>query len=270
MKAILDIIADIFVDNGFVMAFLIVGIISMFSNFVSAKITKGRIHNSAIAIFLGLILAYIGGRIAMAYGVERGWIADVSAAKKGLANLPVFAGLGVLGGSSLRDFAIVSTAFGAKMSEIKKCGLVGVVSLIIGVVFTFFVGALIAFAFGYKDAVSISTIAAGTVTFVVGPVTGEALGAEATVITLSIAAGVVKSIAVMILTPIVAKKIGLNSPRSAMIFGGLMGTTSGTSAGLAATDPSLVPYGAMTATFYTGLGCLLCPSVLHSIITLIF
>ena len=28
-------------------------------------------------------------------------------------------------------------------------------------------------------------------------------------------------------------------------------------AGLAATDPKLVPYGAMTATFYTGLGCLL-------------
>ena len=191
MKAILDIITDIFVSNGFVMAFLIVGIIAMFSNFVSSKITKGRIHNSAIAIFLGLILAYVGGRIAMEYGVDKGWIADVSAAKKGLANIPVFAGLGILGGSSLRDFSIVSTAFCAKMSEIKKCVLVGVIALLIGVVVTFIVGALIAFAFGYTDAVSVSTIAAGTVTFVVGPVTGEALGAEATVITLSIAAGVV-------------------------------------------------------------------------------
>jgi malonate transporter MadM subunit len=47
-----------------------------------------------------------------------------------------------------------------------------------------------------------------------------------------------------------------------MIFGGLMGTNSGVMAGLAATDPKLVPYGAMTATFYTGLGCLLGPSVL--------
>jgi len=47
-----------------------------------------------------------------------------------------------------------------------------------------------------------------------------------------------------------------------MVYGGLMGTTSGVAGGLAATDPALVPYGAMTATFYTGLGCLLCPSIL--------
>nr|WP_258232846.1 hypothetical protein [Klebsiella pneumoniae] len=42
-----------------------------------------------------------------------------------------------------------------------------------------------------------------------------------------------------------------------------MGSTSGVAAGLAATDPKLVPYGAMTATFYTGLGCLLAPSALY-------
>jgi hypothetical protein len=46
----------------------------------------------------------------------------------------------------------------------------------------------------------------------------------------------------------------------------MLGTTSGVSAGLAATDPALVPYGALTATFYTGLGCLLCPSVLYLLI----
>lgn len=65
----------------------------------------------------------------------------------------------------------------------------------------------------------------------------------------------------MIATPFVAKWIGLDNPRSALIFGGLMGTTSGVAGGLAATDEKLVPYGAMTATFYTGLGCLLGPSV---------
>jgi malonate transporter MadM subunit len=48
-----------------------------------------------------------------------------------------------------------------------------------------------------------------------------------------------------------------------MVFGGLMGTTSGVAGGLAATDKRLVPYGAMTATFYTGLGCLLGPSVFY-------
>jgi hypothetical protein len=36
--------------------------------------------------------------------------------------------------------------------------------------------------------------------------------------------------------------------------------------GLAATDPRLVPYGAMTATFYTGVGCLLAPSVLYFVV----
>jgi len=56
----------------------------------------------------------------------------------------------------------------------------------------------------------------------------------------------------------------------AMIFGGLVGSTSGVSAGLAATDPSLVPYGTMVATFYSGTGCLLCPSLLYGIVNLFF
>ncbi len=254
MKEILNIIAELFVDNAFVMSFLIVGIISIFSNFVSSKLTRGRIHNSAIAIFLGLVIAYLGGKF--------------TGGSKGVSDVSIFAGLGILGSSSLRDFAIVATSFGAKISEIKKCGLIGIASLLVGILTAFLSGALVAIAFGYTDAVSVSTIAAGTVTFVVGPVTGAALGAESTVIAISIACGLVKSIAVMLLTPMVAKKIGLNSPGAAMIFGGLMGTTSGTTAGLAATDASLVPYGAMTSTFYTGLGCLLCPSVLYPLMRL--
>lgn len=99
-----------------------------------------------------------------------------------------------------------------------------------------------------------ATIGGGAVTFIVGPVTGAALGASSDVIALSIAAGVIKSIAIMIVTPLVAKAAGLNSPAAAIVYGGLMGSTSGVAAGLAATDPKLVPYGAMTATFYTGFG----------------
>jgi malonate transporter MadM subunit len=162
-----------------------------------------------------------------------------------------------------RDFAIVSTAMGASFAVIKKTGAIGIISLFIGVVFSFLSGTLIAYLLGIKDAESLATIGAGACTFVVGPVTGTAVGASSDVIAISIGAGVVKSILVTIGTPLIAKKIGLNNPKSAMIFGGLMGTTSGTAAGLAATDPKLVPYGAMTATFYTGLGCLLCPSVLY-------
>ena len=95
--------------------------------------------------------------------------------------------------------------------------------------------------------------------------TGTALGASSEIIALSVAAGLIKSVLVMIGTPFIAPLIGLNNPKSAMAYGGLMGTTSGVAGGLAATDKRLVPYGAMTATFYTGLGCLLGPSLMYFI-----
>ncbi len=236
------------VKNGLVFAFLLIGVITFITYKISA-LTHGKVHGSAIAIFAGLILAYIGG--------------VTTGGPKGLASIPLFAGVGLMGGGMFRDFAIVSTAFGADLREIKKCGIVGVVSLLMGILSSFVVGCVMAYAWGYKDVVSMVTIGAGVCTFVVGPVTGAALGATSEVIAISIAAGVVKSVAVMILTPFVKNIVGLDNPQSAMIFGGLMGTSSGTAAGLAAVDPKLVPYGAMTATFYTGLGCLLCPSILY-------
>ena len=51
-----------------------------------------------------------------------------------------------------------------------------------------------------------------------------------------------------------------------MIYGGVMGSVSGVTAGLAATDRRLIPYGALTSTFHTGLGCLLCPSLFFLIV----
>jgi malonate transporter MadM subunit len=92
-------------------------------------------------------------------------------------------------------------------------------------------------------------------------VTGSALGASPDIMAISIAIGLLKSILVMVATPLLAKPIRLTDSRSAMVFGGMMATTSGVSAGLAATDRALVPYGALTATFSTGLGCLLAPSL---------
>ena len=139
----------------------------------------------------------------------------------------------------------------------------GVVSLFLGVGSSFVAGVAVAMAFGYTDAVSLTTIGAGAVTYIVGPVTGAALGASSEVMALSIAAGLVKAILVMVLTPFVAPYIGLNNPRTAVIFGGLMGTSSGVAGGLAATDPKLVPYGCLTAAFYTAIGCLLGPSLLY-------
>jgi hypothetical protein len=49
-----------------------------------------------------------------------------------------------------------------------------------------------------------------------------------------------------------------------------MSWQNGVAAGLAATDHRLVPYGAMTATFYTGVGCLLGPSLLYFLVEALF
>ncbi len=255
MSAIFDIVVGIFTKNGFVMSFLIIGVLSYLATLISDKLLHGRIPGSAVAIFFGLILAYIGGA--------------VTGGEKGIADVGIFAGVGVLGASTLRDFTIIATAYGAKLSEIKKCGFLGVIALLIGILSSYIVGALIAVAFGYTDAASVSTIGAGAVTFVVGPVTGAAIGADSTVIALSVATGLVKSVSIMLLTPLVAKKIGLTTPQAAIVFGGLVGSVSGTSTALASVDKKLVPYGAMIATFYTGVGCLLCPSVLYFLTNLI-
>ena len=183
--------------------------------------------------------------------------------QKGIADLPLFAGMALLGGSMLRDFSVVATAMGADLSKIKQAGWAGIIGLFSGVFFSFFGGVFFAFLFGYRDVESLTTIGAGACTYIVGPVTGAAVGASSDVIAISIAIGVVKTIVTTIGTPLIAKTIGLDNPHSAIVFGGLIGTTSGVTAGLAATDAKLVPYGAFTATFYTGLGCLLCPSLFY-------
>lgn len=248
-------IADILENNALVTAFLCVGILMWFSYRLSHWLTRGRVHGSAIAIGLGLVLAYFGGLY--------------TGGEKGMADIPLFSGFLLMGGAMLRDLAIVATAYGADVSALRKAGFVGILSILIGVILSFSVGAVVAYAGGYHDAISVATIAAGTATYIVGPVTGSALGASSEVIALGIAAGLVKSIIVMVGTPMVAGRIGLDSPAAAMVYGGLMGTTSGVAGGLAATDEKLVPYGAMTATFYTGVGCLLAPSILYYVTSLI-
>lgn len=253
---IIEIMKNIFINNAFVMSFLFIALGVFVSSIISKYIFKGKLPSSAVAIIVGLIAAYIGGII--------------TGGSNGIADIDVFTGIGILGGSSLRDFAIISTAYGASLSELKRSGLIGAVSLIVGVSFAFVLGTVFAVMFGYTDPVEITTIAAGTVTFITGAVTGSAVGASSDIIALAIAIGVVKSIVVMIATPLLAKAMRLDNFRSAMVYGGIMGTTSGVSAGLAATDQKLVPYGAMTATFFTGLACLLCPTVFYGLVNIAF
>ncbi|MDV2883591.1 malonate transporter subunit MadM [Alkalihalophilus pseudofirmus] len=252
----MDAIISVLEKNGLVTAFAVIGMLMYVSYVISKKLTRGRVHGSAIAIILGLVLAYFGG--------------ITTGGDKGLADLSIFAGIGIMGGAMLRDLAIIATAFGVHLEEVKKAGLSGILSLFVGIASSFLIGVLIALAFGYTDAASLATIGAGTTTYIVGPVTGAAVGASSEVIALSIAAGLIKAILIMIATPFIAKYIGLNNPRSAIVYGGLMGSTSGVAGGLAATDPKLVPYGAMTATFYTGLGCLLAPSILFLAVRAVF
>lgn len=250
MIAVLEKIAE---EQALVLSFALVGALMWLSMFVSRRFTGGRIHASAIAIVAALVLA--------------GWGGLLTGGKKGLADVPAFAGLGLLGGAMLRDFAIVATAFEVDVREARKAGLLGVVALALGTVVPFVIGVGMAWSFGYRDAVSLTTIGAGAVTYIVGPVTGAAIGASSPLIALSIAIGVLKAVLVMVVTPMVAHLIGLNNPRSAMAFGGLMGTVSGVAGGLAATDERLVPYGALTATFHTGIGCLFCPSLFFLIVS---
>lgn len=245
---ILESLERILAANELIAAFVFVGALVWVSYRISASLTRGHVHGSAIAITLGLVLAWYGGAL--------------TGGSRGLADVPLLAGVGLMGGAMFRDFAIVATAFGADLNALRRAGAVGAVSIVIGVVLSFVVGGIVAVAFGYTDPVAVTTIGAGAATYIVGPVTGTALGAGSDVIALSVAAGLTKSVLVMVGTPLVARGIGLTTPHAALIYGGLMGTTSGVAGGLAATDPKLVPYGAMTATFYTGVGCLLAPSVL--------
>ena len=242
------ILTEVLAKNGLLTAFAVVGLTMWLSYFLSARLTRGHLHGSALAIMVGLLLASMAG--------------TATGGTKGVVDLPLLSGMGLLGGAMLRDFAIVSTAYGASLSDMRRCGVSGIVALLLGVVLSFVVGAGVAYAFGYTDVVSMTTIGAGAVTYIVGPVTGAAIGASSDVMALSIAAGLVKSVLVMVGAPFFAKAIGLDNPRTAMVYGGMMGTTSGVCGSLAAIDPKLVPYGAMTSTFYTGLGCLMGPSVL--------
>ena len=67
---------------------------------------------------MGLALAYGGGLM--------------TGGQKGVADIPVFAGIGLMGGAMLRDFAIVATAFEVDAVEARKAGLLGVLSLASG------------------------------------------------------------------------------------------------------------------------------------------
>ena len=107
-------------ENGLVAGFAVVGLVMLLSGYISRHLTFGRVQGSAIAILIGLALAYVGGK--------------VSGGTKGLADVAFFSGIGLLGGSMLRDFAIVATACEVHPAEAKRAGWIGFVALMLGTV----------------------------------------------------------------------------------------------------------------------------------------
>ena len=140
---IIDTLYPLLIKNGLLTAFVVVGLTMWLSNWVSRTVTRGHVHGSAIAIAAGLVFAYLGGK--------------ASGGQQGLADIELFAGIGIMGGAMFRDFAIVATAFGAGLHDLRRAGLVGALSIVIGVVLSFTVGAVVAVGFGYRDPVAIST-----------------------------------------------------------------------------------------------------------------
>ena len=129
-------------ENQFVAAFAVVGIIVWVSNFLAHHVTRGRVHGSAIAVLAGLALAYWGGM--------------VTGKTKGLGDLAMFGGLALMGGAMMRDFCIVATASEVHVDEAKKAGWLGFIGLFLGTVLPFIVGVAVAMAFGYTDPVALA------------------------------------------------------------------------------------------------------------------
>ena len=72
-----------------------------------------------------------------------------------------------MGGAMLRDFTIVATAFEVQATDTKSW-IYWCLLFISRTILPFNVGCMFAWIFGYRDAVSITTIGAGAVTYIVG------------------------------------------------------------------------------------------------------
>ena len=89
----MNLIQEILIQNNLITAFVFVGLIVYLSYYLSDKFTNGRFHGSAIAIILGLIFAYIAGVFTNG--------------EKGVSDIAILSGVGLLGGSMLRDLSLI-------------------------------------------------------------------------------------------------------------------------------------------------------------------
>src|SRR5690606_9724338 len=125
--------------NALVTALAVTGLMMFVSHLLSKYLTKGKLQSSAIAITLGLVVAYFAG--------------VYTNGTKGISDIAIFSGFALLGGAMIRDLAIASTAFEVDIKEVKKAGKVGLIALGLGCVIPFVIGAMVAWFMGYKDPV---------------------------------------------------------------------------------------------------------------------
>lgn len=78
------ILLDVLTKNGLLTGFAVIGLTMLVSYWLSSRFTRGKLHGSAIAIMLGLALAYVSGLF--------------TGGQKGVADLPLLTGVGLLGG----------------------------------------------------------------------------------------------------------------------------------------------------------------------------
>src|SRR5699024_7280779 len=83
----MELLTDFLENNGLIVAFAIVGILMLIAGGISKALTRGRLQGSAIAIIVGLILAYVGGA--------------VTGGDSGIADITMFSGMSLMGGSML-------------------------------------------------------------------------------------------------------------------------------------------------------------------------
>ena len=102
----MDVLIQVLTKNALITALAVTGLMMIVSHLLSKYLTKGKLQSSAIAITMGLVIAYFAGVYTQG--------------TKGISDIAIFSGFALLGGAMLRDLAIASTAFEVDVKEVKS------------------------------------------------------------------------------------------------------------------------------------------------------
>ena len=102
MRELWQAVESVLTKYSLVTAFAVVGIIVWLSYTASQRLTRGLMHGSAIAILIGLLLAYAGGVASFAD------VLRVEAASGGNVDVTVGSALDLFGGGGVRYHDLVT------------------------------------------------------------------------------------------------------------------------------------------------------------------